>query len=137
MKNLIAPVFFVLSSLLAACQPQAPICSPVTGAPKRLTTWPTEASPGPGADLAPVPAIVNINGKSVSFDRIVKGPLCKATWQGLVYVSCEVQVHPWVDQPLFLKDCDLSIAPDTVVYVAAHNNAAYYNGCSCHTGEER
>jgi hypothetical protein len=22
-----------------------------------------------------------------------------------------------------------------VVYVAYHNDAAYYNGCSCHTGE--
>jgi hypothetical protein len=27
----------------------------------------------------------------------------------------------------------LEIKPDTVVYVAAHNNSAYYKGCiSCH-----
>ena len=39
------------------------------------------------------------------------------------------------NNPLFLKGCDLNIAPNTVVYVAAHNDDAYYKGCSCHTGE--
>jgi len=29
----------------------------------------------------------------------------------------------------------LNIAPNTVVYVAAHNDAPYYKGCSCHTGQ--
>jgi hypothetical protein len=26
--------------------------------------------------------------------------------------------------------------PDTVVYVAYHNDAAYYKGCSCHVNGE-
>jgi len=51
-----------------------------------------------------------------------------------VYVTCDVQVLEWKDRPTFLEDCDLVIEPGTVVYVAAHNDAAYYNGCSCHTG---
>jgi len=38
--------------------------------------------------------------------------------------------------PLFLKGCKLNIDPNTVVYVAAHNDAPYYKGCSCHTGED-
>ncbi len=53
----------------------------------------------------------------------------------MVYVTCNVQVYPWVEEPTFLKNCNLKIEPGTVVYVAYHNNTAYYNGCSCHTGE--
>ena len=52
-----------------------------------------------------------------------------------MYVTCDVQVLPWEDQPTFLRDCDLDIAPETVVYVAYHHDEPYYNGCSCHTGE--
>ncbi len=69
-------------------------------------------------------------------DRVVEGPLCDDHWQGTVYVGCGVQVKEWSEKPLFLKDCDLTIEPGSVVYVADHNNAAYYNGCSCHTTEE-
>jgi hypothetical protein len=71
----------------------------------------------------------------MTVDRVVSGPLCNDRWQGTVYVGCEVQVLEWSETPLFLKDCDLTIEPGTVVYVADHNDAAYYNGCSCHTGE--
>jgi len=78
---------------------------------------------------------VSIGGKLIDVDKVVSGPLCTDRWQGTVYVACDVQVMKWEENPLFLKDCDLSIAPGTVVYVAAHNDAAYYNGCSCHTGE--
>ncbi|OGO25891.1 MAG: hypothetical protein A2136_09785 [Chloroflexi bacterium RBG_16_54_11] len=68
-------------------------------------------------------------------DKVVEGPLCNDTWSGSVYVGCNVQVYPWQETPIFLKDCQLKVEPDTVVYVAYHNNTAYYNGCSCHTGE--
>ena len=43
-------------------------------------------------------------------------------WRGTVYVACNVQVYPWEELPTFLKDCDLEIEPDTVVYVAYHND---------------
>lgn len=83
----------------------------------------------------PTPAWVEIGRKNILVDKIVEGPLCNDSWQGVVYVGCNVQVLRWQDQPLFLKDCRLDIEPGTVVYVADHNNSAYYNGCSCHTGE--
>lgn len=78
---------------------------------------------------------VSIGGKLTLVDKVVDGPLCNDQWRGTVYVGCDVQVMEWSDTPLFLKGCDLSIAPRTVIYVAYHNDAAYYNGCSCHTGE--
>jgi hypothetical protein len=80
-------------------------------------------------------AEVSIGGKTMMVDKVVTGPLCSGHWEGTIYVGCDVQVVEWVETPLFLKDCDLSIEPGTVVYVAYHNDAAYYNGCSCHTGE--
>jgi hypothetical protein len=76
---------------------------------------------------------MKINGKSITVDKVVDGPLCNDSWQGTVYVGCNVQVLEWEETPLFLKGCNLSIAEGTIVYVARHNNAAYYEGCSCHT----
>ena len=78
---------------------------------------------------------MEIGGKTITVDKVVEGPLCNDTWSGTVYVACNVQVYPWEEQPTFLKNCNLSIAPGTIVYVADHNDTAYYNGCSCHTGE--
>ena len=69
-------------------------------------------------------------------DRVVQGPLCNDTWHGKVYVDCDIQIAAWEETPKFLSECDLVIAPGTVVFVAAHNDAAYYKGCSCHTAEE-
>jgi hypothetical protein len=69
----------------------------------------------------------------MAVDQVISGALCNGDWSGTVYVACDVQVLAWEDQPTFLKDCDLSIEPGTVVYVAYHNDAPYYNGCSCHT----
>ncbi len=118
--------------LAAACQ-QEPVCPPPTGTPNFLSVPPNELP-------IPAPAVlaqVEINGKPVQVDKVVEGPLCNDTWSGTVYVTCNVQVYPWEDeeQPLFLKGCNLDIAPNTVVYVADHNDTVYYNGCSCHTGE--
>ena len=76
-----------------------------------------------------------IGGKTINVDKVVEGPLCNDAWSGTVYVTCSVQVYAWQETPTFLKNCNLSIAPETVVYVAYHNDTAYYTGCSCHTGE--
>jgi hypothetical protein len=78
---------------------------------------------------------MEIGGRKVTVDQVVRGPLCNGDWRGTVYVACDVQVLAWEEQPTFLKDCDLTVAPNTVVYVAYHNDTPYYNGCSCHTGE--
>ena len=121
--------------LLSGCGESSPACPPSTGTPESLDFPPPTALPTPAPDLARDPVAVEIRGGTILADQIVRGPLCNGAWSGTVYVTCDVQVLPWEGQPTFLRDCDLDIAPDTVVYVADHNDAPYYNGCSCHTGE--
>ncbi len=77
---------------------------------------------------------VEVGRKVIKVDKVVTGPLCNDNWNGTVYVGCNVKVYAWQEQPTFLKNCQLNIDPQTVVYVADHNNTAYYNGCSCHMG---
>jgi len=94
-------------------------------------------TPAPDPQLTPV--MVEVKGKMVEVDKLVDYPLCNDNWSGTVYVSCEAQMADADldadENPLFFKGCNLNIEPNTVVYVAAHNDAAYYKGCSCHTGE--
>ena len=78
------------------------------------------------------PAFVEIRGKLISVDHVAHGSICTGTWSGVIYVDCDIQVPEWEEVPNFLDDCDLEIEEGTVVYVAAHNNQAYYKGCSCH-----
>lgn len=121
--------------LLSGCRASSPACPKPTGSPQLASdsppAVPSIATPEPS--LAPTQ--MEIGGRTVTVDQIVDGPLCDGAWSGTVYVTCDVRVLPWQDQPTFLKDCDLDIASDTVVYVAYHGDAPYYNGCSCHTGE--
>ena len=131
MKHSTIISFAVLLILLSGCQPAKPACPPVAGTPQYLTTLPTASTP----DLSSTPTTVEIGDRTITVDKIVEGPLCNDTWSGTVYVTCNVQVFAWEEQPTFLKNCNLSIAPGTVVYVAYHHDTAYYNGCSCHTGE--
>ena len=86
--------------------------------------------------ITPTPLEIEINYRTVYVDRIIEGPLCNDHLEGTVSIGCDVQVFEWAEKPLFFKDCDLSVEPGTIVYVADHNNAPYYNGCSCHTDEE-
>jgi hypothetical protein len=123
----------VLIFLLSACQPVAPACPPESIT--YLTTsssLQTPTSPG-STDVIPEP--VEINGQEMLVDQVIKGMLCGGSWSGTIYVPCEIQVYEWEEDPIFLQNCDLTIEPGTVVYVAAHNDAPYYKGCSCHTGE--
>ncbi len=131
-KNYSITVFLALLVLLTSCQASAPVCPVITGTPAYLTIPPDQLpTPTPGA--GPVP--VKIGSSEMLVDKVVRGPLCNDTWSGAVYVACDVQVYPWVEQPTFLKDCQLNIDPHAVIYVAYHNNTAYYQGCSCHSGE--
>jgi hypothetical protein len=77
---------------------------------------------------------LEIKVKTLTFDRVIDGPVCNDTWEGTIYVSCDIQLLKWETKPFFFTNgCNLEIKPDTVVYVAAHNNSAYYKGCiSCH-----
>jgi hypothetical protein len=120
--------------VLSGCSGSSPACPPtVTHA---LDSESSSAEVSIATGEPPIaPAQVEIGGRTVTVDQVVDGPLCDGAWSGTVYVTCDVQVLPWEELPTFLKDCDLEIAPDTVVYVAYHGDAPYYNGCSCHTGE--
>ena len=124
---------------LSACDRNNNVCPPLEGTPIPKPMLSELISlPPPTPQLGP--SQVEIGGKMVSVDRLVEGPLCNDTWSGIVYVSCSAMVGQSKmdtdENPLFLQGCDLNIEPNSIVYVAAHNDAAYYKGCSCHTGED-
>lgn len=132
-------LFILVLFFLVSCQRNNTVCS---------TMETTQESSLQLADLileTPVPASqlppsqVEIGGKTIQVDKLVDYPICNDSWSGIVYVNCDAQVadvEPDEESnPLFFKGCDLKIEPGTIVYVAAHNDTAYYKGCSCHTGE--
>jgi hypothetical protein len=125
-------IFF--AGVVAACQPAKPACPEGS-----ITYLPEAASFGETAGDTPASgsSLEEIGGKMLAVDQVVHGPLCNQTLNGTVYVACDLQIVAWADKenPTFLKDCDFHVMPGSVIYVAAHNDAAYYQGCSCHTGE--
>ena len=135
MKHLtwILLLLLLLLMSIAACQPAEPACPPET------ISYLTNSNPAladlPQSNLIDNAEIVEINGRDVQVDRVFRGMLCNDSWQGTVYVPCEIQILEWDENPTFLENCELNIEPGTVVYVAAHNDEAYYQGCSCHTSE--
>ena len=136
-KKLLPFTIFALVLFLTACSRTNTVCPPDEGTPQPTLQLATiiEMTPPPLSG----PVQTEIRGKMVQVDKLVDYPLCNDNWSGTVYVSCKAQVaEAELDadaNPLFLKRCKLNIEPNTVVYVAAHNDAAYYKGCSCHTGE--
>ena len=133
MKYFLALIYLSLLLFASACQPATPICPPDS------ITYISDSSQfslPSSPDLSPSPEQVEINGKSMSVDDVIHGPLCDSQWSGTIYVACDLQIIEWQEDPTFLKECSLSIEPGTVVYVAAHNDDPYYKGCSCHTGED-
>jgi hypothetical protein len=131
MKYFVLIILGLISILAVGCQKATPVCPPVTGTPEYLTIAP-EALPSPTP--APEKTWVVIGRNEIQVDKVVEGSLCNDDWSGTVYVGCNVQVYAWQEEPTFLKNCQLNIDPQAVVYVAYHNNTAYYTGCSCHTG---
>ena len=103
----------MLIFVASACQPAAPACPPES------VTYLDNLSQL--ASVQPVPngagQLVEINGKEIWVDQVVQGMLCRGSWSGTVYVPCQVQVYAWEENPLFLENCDLNIAPGTIVYV--------------------
>jgi len=112
LKSLILLLFILL---VTSCQSKNTVCTAERGAPQQFAD-PAQlpvriATPGPALN----PALVTISGKQVLVNKVVQGPLCNDAWQGVVYVDCDVQIAAWDESPTFLNDCDLEIAPDTVV----------------------
>ena len=131
MKLDITLIVFIFLMFLVGCQKATPVCSTDIPTLEYLSVAPEMiATPTPASEIRRV----MIGRREIQVNKVVEGPLCNDNWSGTVFVSCDVQVYPWTEEPTFLKDCQLNIEPMTVVYVADHNNTAYYNGCSCHTG---
>jgi len=127
-------VFSLLLVLLsAACQPVAPACHPESIT--YLAASNASYSPNDQDDQPTAVQLIEINGREMLVDQVVRGTLCTGSWSGTIYVPCQIQIYAWEENPDFLENCALSIEPGTVVYVAAHNDEPYYQGCSCHTGE--
>ena len=129
-------IFFLISIctlLVGGCQPD--VCEPgsityvadATSLPDTATVLESGLTDGSTS--------IQIGKKTVEVDRVIHGPLCNDHWSGKIYVDCDVQIVAWTEEEgvNFLENCDLVIDPGTIVYVAAHNNAAYYKGCNaCH-----
>jgi len=132
-------IFTLLIFFLFGCERNNTVCPQDEGAPQPALQLADLLETSPPISDSTAPLRVEIQGKLMEVDKVVDYPLCNDNWSGTVYVSCEVRVaEAELDadaNPLFLKGCNLNIEPNTVVYVAAHNDAAYYKGCSCHTGE--
>jgi hypothetical protein len=131
-------LLIVLLLLLAGCEREQTICPADDGTHQPSLQLADLIQLPPPASGPSGPVLAMIQGREMEVNKLVDYPLCNDNWSGMVYVSCEVHVAEAeldVDSnPLFLKGCNLNIAPNTVVYVAAHNDAPYYKGCSCHTG---
>lgn len=128
----------LLVFLISGCEREQTVCPADEGMPRPALQLADLIELPPPAPASSAPIQVEIQGRTMDVDKVVDYPLCNDNWSGTVYVSCNVQVaEAELDtnsNPLFLKGCNLNIATNTVVYVAAHNDAAYYKGCSCHTG---
>jgi len=128
LKNLWLLILLVL--LLSGCASKNPC-------PEGSVTYLESADefpPDTSSSLPPTKTDIEIRGKTITVDRVIEAPLCNDTWEGTVYVACDLTVQKWDIKPFFLSNgCNLEIKPGTVVYVAAHNNVAYYKGCTtCH-----
>ncbi len=127
----LAIAFMIPILLLAAsCLPTPPPELLYTPTPK------LNATSTPVNDLirnpSTTPVLIEIEGRMVSVDRIIEGFLCNDAWQGTIYVSPDVEVNPWIDEPSFLRECDFRVSEGTVVHVASHPGEVFYKGCTCH-----
>ncbi len=134
MKNKTLIIFTLLAILLlTACMDASSLCLPGEIQYKeRSNPFPTLEN----KKLNPQP--MEIKGKTMDFDYVVSGQLCNNHLEGTVYVGCDIEIYSWEESSTFLDGCDFIVNPGTIIYVASHNNTAYYKGCSsCHmTSEE-
>lgn len=133
MKKIVVLLIASVMFLLSACQAEACPADSIEYVPD-VSHLPAAAPPSDG-EAGQKGELVQIGKKMIEVDRVIHGPVCNDTWSGTVYVACDIQIVEWEESgaPNFLDGCELTVEPGTVVYVAAHNNAAYHKGCaSCH-----
>lgn len=129
-KTLIIITFFAIL-LLTACMDARSLCSPGE-IQYRERSNPFSSLEGQTLN----PQQVEIKGKMLDFDQVITGQLCNNHLDGTVYVGCDIEIYSWEKASNFLDGCDFSVEPGTIIYVASHNNTAYYKGCSsCHMSE--
>lgn len=133
MKIFFSSFLILFTIFLTACQPPEPFC------PEGSLTYLNAEMPIPTTEEQPASLpksdsiTIDLEGKMVQFDQVIHGPVCNNHLNGKVYIACDIQIPQWQDKPNFLDGCDFDVSPDAVVYVAAHNNAIYYQGCDfCH-----
>jgi len=131
---------FICSLLMISCERNQTVCTPQNDSNTTPIKLDDLIVMTPVSKSSTTPVVVEIQGKMLEVDKLVDYPVCNDTWSGIVYVGCDAKVaEAKIDadeNPLFFKGCDLNIQPNSVVYVAAHNDQAFYKGCSCHTGED-
>ena len=126
-------LFCVLVLLVTSCSAQCP-----DETLSYMSNWETspissvEDSAASGSTSREVRTLLGLLRKPVDFDQIVEGNICGDTWRGTVYVTCNISIPAWETNPFFLEECPVSIESGSVVYVEAHRDKAYYEGCSCH-----
>ncbi len=114
--------------LITACKEEVP---PTPSSVTYMTPpFPTRVEKSDELPTTQVEVI--IKGKTMLVDRVIHGPICNDTWRGVIYVAGDVQVATWEDKPTFLRDCDLIVEENTIVFVAAHNDEQFNKGCLCH-----
>ncbi len=132
----ILPILFAF--VFSGCERNETVCPSDERTPQASLQLADAIKLPPPTPASAGPVEVMIQGRKMKVDKLVDYPLCNDNWSGTVYVSCDARVAETEldadSNPLFLKGCKLNIAPNTIVYVAAHNDAPYYKGCSCHTG---
>ncbi len=127
-------LLIVLTLTLSACKPASPLCDEGSIQYRSSDELIALGTSGVGIDGSGDSAQeLEINGRIVQFDQVIHGPLCNNHLAGTVYIACDIEIADWKDKPNFLDGCDFEVSPGSVVYVAAHKNAAYYQGCDfCH-----
>ena len=83
-------------------------------------------------DLHNSPYQIEVNGRELCVDATLEGVLCDVRLSGIIYLYPELEVQEWEDVPNFLEGCDFTVEPGSIILVGDHNDAPYYNGCSCH-----
>lgn len=100
--------------------------------PEGAVTYLNPPFPPEISGLSFQPQMVEIDGQEVLVDRVISGTVCNDTWSDTVYLTCDIQVPAWEEDPFFWQDCDLEIEEGAIVYVEAHKDKSYTDGCSCH-----
>ena len=118
-------IWICLGLLLAGCKAECP--------PERIA-YIDDLSLFPAKDTANenAPTWIEIRGKQVQVDRVVSGPVCNDTFEGTIYLTCDIQIPSWERDPFFFQACDFEVAEDALIYVEAHRDKRYDKGCSCH-----